>query len=638
MKKKKVVFQSDWALAKTGFGRNCKALLEYLHNTGKYDIVNYCCGIQENHPELGRTPWKSIGCLPSNPAELNELNKDPQVARAASYGSHRLDNVIFDEKPDVYIAAQDIWGVDFAVGRKWFKKINSVIWTTLDSMPILPSAISAAKKTENFWVWSSFATDALHELGHKHVKTVHGTIDDSKFKRLSDFERRKLRRDNGIDSDDYVVGFVFRNQLRKSVPNLLKGYKEFQRQNPQVKAKLLLHTHFGEGWDIHRLAEEHQIDKKEILTTHVCRNCMGYNVKPFEGQDVKCEHCGDEKAQITTQPGAGVSEEQLNEIYNLMDVYCHPFTSGGQEIPIQEAKLTELITLVTNYSCGEEMCEPEACSLSLDWTEYREPGTQFIKASTSHSSIAKNLKKVYEMKDNKKREMGQKARQWVLDNFSIKVIGKYFEDYLDSLPETEYDFVNKEEQRQPFYEVPEIKDDAQWLIHIYKHILRMDVDEEEDGFKYWTGEMKKGMTRDKILEYFRQVALKENEQAKTVTFEDILDKDDKGKRIVYVMPDAIGDVFLSTSLFKSIKEMYPDYNLYVATKQGNFDLLDGNPHVHKTILFNENMNNLLWLEGNGDHEGYFEIAFLPYLGTQKMFDYQHNGKDKISYDTKTCTS
>ena len=58
----------------------------------------------------------------------------------------------------------------------------------------------------------------------------------------------------------------------------------------------------------------------------------------------------------TTSVGGGVSEA-VKQIYNLMDVYCHPFTSGGQEIPIQEAKLTELVTLVTNYSCGEEQCE-----------------------------------------------------------------------------------------------------------------------------------------------------------------------------------------------------------------------------------------------------------------------------------------
>ena len=85
----------------------------------------------------------------------------------------------------------------------------------------------------------------------------------------------------------------------------------------------------------------------------------------------------------TTNIKAGVNESQLNEIYNLMDVYCHPFTSGGQEIPVQEAKLTELITLVTNYSCGEDCCGPDTGGLALDWAEYREPGTQFIKASTS---------------------------------------------------------------------------------------------------------------------------------------------------------------------------------------------------------------------------------------------------------------
>ena len=39
-----------------------------------------------------------------------------------------------------------------------------------------------------------------------------------------------------------------------------------------------------------------------------------------------------------------------------MDVYCHPFTSGGQELPIQEAKAAGLITLVTEYSCGTDSC------------------------------------------------------------------------------------------------------------------------------------------------------------------------------------------------------------------------------------------------------------------------------------------
>ena len=103
------------------------------------------------------------------------------------------------------------------------------------------------KKVKNYWVWSDFAQKDMHKLGFKHVETVHGAIDDKDFYRLSDMERRKLRREKDIDSDDFVIGFVFRNQLRKSVPNLLAGYKQFKQENPQVKTKLLLHTHWDEN-------------------------------------------------------------------------------------------------------------------------------------------------------------------------------------------------------------------------------------------------------------------------------------------------------------------------------------------------------------------------------------------------------
>jgi hypothetical protein len=46
------------------------------------------------------------------------------------------------------------------------------------------------------------------------------------------------------------------------------------------------------------------------------------------------------------------------------------------------------------------------------------------------------------------------------------------------------------------------------------------------------------------------------------------------------------------------------------------------------------MENQIWCEGNKDFQGYFEIAFLPHFGTQKMLNYLHNGKDKIEFDIK----
>ena len=636
MKKKKLVYQSDFTLAKTGFGRAAKALLSYLYKTGKYDITHYCCGLTYNHPDFERTPWKTVGSLPNNPQKIQELNKDPNVARLASYGAHYLDKVIRDERPDVYIAVQDIWGIDFAIDKKWFNKITSVLWTTLDSLPILPTAVQKASKIKNYWIWSDFATKALHKLGHEHVKTVHGPIETQNFYRLDNAKREELRKKNNIPIDAFIVGFVFRNQLRKSVPNLLEGYALWKKSNPHIKnSYLLLHTHWGEGWNIHRLAEEYGINFNEILTTYVCKNCGTYEVKPFHGPELDCKSCGTQKSQITTNVGLGVTEEQLNEVYNFMDVYCHPFTSGGQEIPIQEAKLAELITLVTNYSCGEEMCKAEACSLPLEWSSYREHGTEFIKASTKPSSIAKQLNKVYEMPVQKRREIGRNAREWTINNFSVEVLGKSIEEFIDNSPNTDFDFSTEEEQRDPFYKIPEVNNDEEWLLQMYHNILKMHhVDKNDDGYKYWTQEIAKGSKKQDIENYFRNIASQENQKNKKISFEELLGEGEAKDRVLYVMPESIGDVYMSTSLFSSIKKQYPDKKLYVATKPQYFSVLEGNPHVDKILQYIPQMDQLLWLEGIGDHKGYFEIAFLPHIGTQRMFNYQHNGKTNIAFDLK----
>ena len=633
-RKKKVLIQTDFSLAKTGFGRNARALLKYLYSTNKYDLVHYSCGMTYDHPEFKKTPWKSVGSLPNNQQELDQLNRDPNLARMASYGAHLVDKVVNDEKPDVYLAVQDIWGVDFAIEKSWFNKISSVIWTTLDSLPILQSAITNAPKIKNYWICSNFATKAMHKLGYSHVKTLHGCLEDKDFYRLSDFERNQLRKKNNIPQDAFIIGFVFRNQLRKSVPNLLQGYALWKKQNPEIKnTYLLLHTHWGEGWNIHKLAQEIGVNPQEILTTYVCKNCGEYEVKTFTGQDLNCKYCGAEKSQITTNVGLGITETQLNEIYNFMDVYCHPFTSGGQEIPIQEAKLTELITLVTNYSCGEEMCEIEANSLPLEWNEYREHGTEFIKASTYPESIAKQLNIVYKMQPHKRLEMGKKAREWTITNFGVKNIGKTLEEFIDSQPFVDWSKVNEnpEDKKDPYVQVPEIIDDADWLIFMYHNILKMkNIDRNDSGHQYWMSELSKGAKRQDIENYFRNVALKENEKNKQVKFEDLLDANDKG-RVIYVIPESAGDVFLSTALFKSIKNRYSEFSLYVATKPQYKDILDGNPYVHRWLEYNPIMDNLIWLEGNNQHNGYFDIAYLPYTCTQRNLNYLHNGLDKLDF-------
>ena len=56
-----------------------------------------------------------------------------------------------------------------------------------------------------------------------------------------------------------------------------------------------------------------------------------YSVAPYQGEDKNCPSCGSKETLKTKNSAKGVGEKELNEIYNCMDVYCHPFTSGGQE-------------------------------------------------------------------------------------------------------------------------------------------------------------------------------------------------------------------------------------------------------------------------------------------------------------------
>lgn len=537
-----------------------------------------------------------------------------------------IDHAVKELKPDIYLGIEDVWAFNGFIEKEWWNKIHCIVHTTLDSLPILPDAVNAADKIKNYFVWASFAEKAMHKLGHTHVKTVHGTLDASSFYRLTDEDRLKLRNRFKL-SDEYIIGFVFRNQLRKSVPNLLDGFKLFQENNKQSKAKLLLHTSWNEGWDILKLLKEKEIDPKNILTTYVCKNCNAYNVKSFSSHVVNCDFCRTQNSCETTNVKTGVNEQQLNEIYNLMDVYCHPFTSGGQEIPIQEAKLTELITLVTNYSCGEDCSTEASGGFPLEWAEYREPGTQFIKASTLPTSIFSQLQHVYSLSLETKKLLGKAARQFVIDNYSIEVVGKFFENLFDSFPHVDYVFENKKLKCDPFYDPDVNLQDKEWVESLYCNILTK---QDPAGVIHWIQRLKADLKRSDVLNYFRKVALSENQNSFLDEMLSSLKENKDSKKIAFIQPNGVEEIIIATSLVTSIKKIYPNYDIYFFTRNEYFDLINSHPDVKKVLNYFNKMDDPLFFEGKGANNKYFDIVFAPYLSINN--NYFRNAEDIIQYN------
>ena len=623
----KVLFISNFSKAVTGFGKNMKNILSELHKDERFEIVEAANGVRFG-ADL-RTPWKSHGTYPNNYSVLSQIENDPFKKRLAEYGNSTIDDIIKIERPDIVVGIEDIWAFDWA-SRKWFDKLSTIIWTTLDSVPILEVAYDLAPKVDKFLVWASFAEKEMNKRKGMNVETLHGAIDLSSFYPLLPAERERLRKRHNL-TDSFLIGFVFKNQLRKSVPNLLEGFKKFKQNNPN--AKLLLHTDWEPSeasWNIQKYILEKELNPKDILTTYICSNCKDYFIQPYFGEKAKCKSCGS-NTLVTKSGILGVSEKDLNEIYNVMDVYCHPFTSGGQELPVQEAKAAGLITLVTNYSCGSDSCFEEQGGLPLDWVEYREPFTQFIKATTCPDSINLNLQKVKDMPKEEKERILENGRKHLAENFCLLKIVDKLKDHLLKLGKTDWDFDFTDKFYNHEYVPHDSLNDLNWLLDLYKGMFYKN-------FTINDLEIKEGLElifkegRGRVLEYLVSAAKHKNaeKEAGSVHFKDFLDGE-KSNRIAVVIPESAGDVLMVNALLTNLKKTYPDKQIYVITKKEFFPLIDAHPAIYKMINYQDGLDNLLFLEGQGEHEGFFECAFLPFVGTQRFLNYMHNGKDKIQF-------
>jgi TatD DNase family protein len=70
---------------------------------------------------------------------------------------------------------------------------------------------------------------------------------------------------------------------------------------------------------INELLKEKDISPDSILTTYYCSSCRDFEIKKFTHHKENCRFCGGEKTQETSNVKNGVSEVQLNHIYNLME-------------------------------------------------------------------------------------------------------------------------------------------------------------------------------------------------------------------------------------------------------------------------------------------------------------------------------
>lgn len=617
--------------------------MNWLAKRDKYDLVYYCQQVLDNDPNLSRLPYKAYGAIPSNfsPEDQKRWMTDESFRRFVAYGGILIDDVIKTERPSIWIGSDDIWSFPpHAYSNKdWFKRINSILHITVDSIPVAPMAYEQAIATKNFLTWAKFAIPEMRRQGsqYNHVNSIYGASDTSKFKPVSPIDRVNLRKQMGLDPRDVIFLWMGRNQLRKEAGSILEAFSLFKKDNPNIRAKLLFHTHWadnGNGWDIPRLRDYWKIAKEDVLCTYVCRNCGRWEVKPYVGEDKNtapnCRFCGAQKAQTTANGwDHGVSDDELFMVYGVCDAGISAFTSGGQEYFSTQTLLCGLPLACTNYSCGEDFCEqPFVYPIKPNWRY--EHQSSFRKAANDISSIKGFMERIARMSQRDREEIGEKGRDWAAREFSIETIGPKWEKLFDSLTPPDWSSITVEykpkNDRAP---MPNVADPAAWVKALYNTILLCEPD--PDGFKHWLDKLEKGISREQIYQFFLGEAQKENvKNTPPQDFGVLLDRDNGKKRALLVIKESIGDCIMVSSLFESFHKQYPGYDLYVGVDPKFAEVFDGNPFVKRVLPYQPFMENEMACIGAGQKDAYFHKYFHVAALSQRVLSYLSN--DNIAHD------
>ena len=186
--------------------------------------------------------------------------------------------------------------------------------------------------------------DIIKEFDYPVYMSRYGQeVVEEEFPYLDNFMKKGVVIPHGVDTkffkpkmvdkghDAFVVGCVARNQHRKNIPRLIKGFADFvhKRKLKPDQIKLMLHMQWNDymGWDIDHMTKMYGI--REYMYENAIGN-LDANYAPTE-------------------------EEMVDKVYNHMDVFILPTAGEGFGIPTIEAMSCGVPAAVTNYTSSYEL-------------------------------------------------------------------------------------------------------------------------------------------------------------------------------------------------------------------------------------------------------------------------------------------
>lgn len=304
----KILFVGDSPTTDTGFARCTRAVCQELYMRGHEAVV---LGINF-YGDPHNYPYTIYPC------------RHPYDGGLDAFGVSRLPYIYVKEKPDAIVLLNDPWNIPAYLKemddywRDDIPRVPIIGWLAVDGKNQAHS--NRLNKLDHVVVWTEFAGRELVYGGYGGgYEIVPLGVDHDVYYPRDKAAARRIACPLS-EPDDFIIGVVGRNQLRKRLDLTIAIFNDFIRRFNVQNAKLYLHcAPTGDnGVNIPALVNHYNLGGKVLLSAP------------------RADH--------------GETEDTMAWIYNAFDVYLTTTQGEGWGLPCLEAMACGVPCVVPDWS------------------------------------------------------------------------------------------------------------------------------------------------------------------------------------------------------------------------------------------------------------------------------------------------
>lgn len=353
----RVLLCSEFTMLNTGYASYYREIARSLHEAGHYvmELAGYGDPNNPEHVEYAdNCPWAVYLNIPhkEDKKAQQEYDMREKTTHDAKFGSWAFEKFCLTDFPDAVISIRDFWYDKFIIESPLARYMNIILSPTVDSRPQRYDWLAGFQRADYITTYNQWSENWLRTQYNQKNLVPH--IAPAPNRCYGPMDKNVAREFLGLPKSNRILLTVMRNQRRKRFPELFEAFAEYLRQTPHKDTILYCHTHHQDrGWPIVDLINQYGISNN-VYFSYKCMACPNLKASLYNTSKI-CNKCGS-KMDICSVID-GVTDTELNHIYNSCDLYVQYHHAEGFGIPALEAAKTGKRVLSVDYSAQEDVIE-----------------------------------------------------------------------------------------------------------------------------------------------------------------------------------------------------------------------------------------------------------------------------------------